>query len=191
MSTVFSLQAHILKATFPYSEHRRIPNFHHTPDLGFGMLLYFSSMWREWFGQWIFAWCENNIPKTLVCLSRFGLGLGTEFVAVSIGLSWFSRRAFSKISALEGTCALHRRHRTPQVSSHSPHILRYHRAPERASHATKIFVFGTRNWFYNCFVSTVFFLLFLTHLKPLEFHIRSHSMQIWFFWAHGWFFHES
>ena len=133
----FSLQAHILKATFPYSEHRRIPNFHHTPDLGFGMLLYFSSMWREWFGQWIFAWCENNIQKTLVCLSRFGLGLGTEFVAVSIGLSRFSRRAFSKTSTLEGTCALHRRHRTPQVSSHSPHILRYHRAPERASHATK------------------------------------------------------
>ena len=29
----------ILKATFPYSENLRIPCFHRTPDLGFGMLL--------------------------------------------------------------------------------------------------------------------------------------------------------
>ena len=30
----------ILKATFPYSENLRIPCFHRTPDLGFGMLLW-------------------------------------------------------------------------------------------------------------------------------------------------------
>jgi hypothetical protein len=28
-----------LEATFPYSENLRIPCFHRTPDLGFGMLL--------------------------------------------------------------------------------------------------------------------------------------------------------
>jgi len=31
--------ATVLKATFPYSENLRIPCFHRTPDLGFGMLL--------------------------------------------------------------------------------------------------------------------------------------------------------
>ena len=31
---------YILKATFPYSENLRIPCFHRTPDLGFGMLLW-------------------------------------------------------------------------------------------------------------------------------------------------------
>ena len=74
------------------------PNVHRTPDLGFGMLLYFSLMWREWLGQSNVAWCENS-NKNLVCLSRFGLGLGIlnfwPFVLARPDL------------------------RTPQVSSHS------------------------------------------------------------------------
>ena len=50
LNTVLSLSI-ILQATFPYSENLRIPCFHRTPDLGFGMLLWsdrhFSSIWRE------------------------------------------------------------------------------------------------------------------------------------------------
>ena len=34
-----NIRTTILKATFPYSENLRIPCFHRTPDLGFGMLL--------------------------------------------------------------------------------------------------------------------------------------------------------
>jgi len=33
------LAYNLLEATFPYSENLRIPCFHRTPDLGFGMLL--------------------------------------------------------------------------------------------------------------------------------------------------------
>ena len=40
MYEVFMCQITIvLEATFPYSENLRIPCFHRTPDLGFGMLL--------------------------------------------------------------------------------------------------------------------------------------------------------
>ena len=168
MSAVFFLQTHILKAIFPYSENRRNQIFIILQT--WVLVCYFISAQCEGNGlaSEFLHGVKTDIPKkTLVCLSRFGLGLGTKFLAVSIGLSWFSRRAFSKISALEGTCALHRRHRTPQVSSHSPHILRYHRAPERASHATKS-SYSEREIDFTCFfVSLTCGVLFLV-LYPLR-----------------------
>ena len=133
------------------------------------------------------------MQKKLMCLSRFGLGLGVEFLAVSIGLS---RHAYSKNSALEKDL------RTPQVSSHStqvsshsPHILRNHRTPERASHTIKSSYSGGERDFTFFPPRQVFFFLFFifqlkcpgitffgiwgrwrSHLKRLKFHIRSHSM---------------
>ena len=47
--------------------------------------------------QQSFAWCEKRIQTSLVCPSRFGLGLGIECLAIGIGVS---RPAYSKINAL-------------------------------------------------------------------------------------------
>ena len=140
-----------------------------------------------------FCMVWNRMQKKLMCLSRFGLGLEVEFLAVSIGLS---RHAYSKNSALEKDL------RTPQVSSHStqvsshsPHILRNHRTPERASHTIKSSYSGGERDFTFFPPRQVFFFLFFifqlkcpgitffgiwgrwrSHLKRLKFHIRSHSM---------------
>ena len=164
-----------LKATFPYWENCRIPSFHRTPDLGS-----FISAQRA--GNGLASESLHGVKqngKKLVCLSRFGLGLGIEFSAVSIGLS---RHAYFK------NCSLEKDLRT-QASSHSPHIPRNHRTPERASHTIRCW-----KWFYLFSASTDFFLVFLfhlkcpgikffgiwgrwrSHLKRRQFHIRSHSM---------------
>ena len=131
-------------------------------------------------------------------------GCASEAFAVEvwagIGNWTFSRlyrHAYSKINALGMDL------RTPQVSSHSPHRLRNHRAPERAPHTTKSsysgreidFIFFPSQQVFcllklKRFGITYFWTMGKMEFPPetfLEFHMRSHPMQICLFWAHRWF----
>ena len=100
-------------------------------------------MWSEWFGQWIFTWCESRID-TLVCLSRFGWDWKLIFWPSLSAIPY----AYSKINAFG------RDLRSPQASSHSTSVIASITHTQKSSHSRtiirtgiayhKMFAFGTR-----------------------------------------------
>jgi len=82
----------VLEATFPYSENLRIPCFHRTPDLGFGMLLLIGISAQSGGNSWATANPLNAppqlsipyvVPKQLWTLSELKAALIRKFLHLS------------------------------------------------------------------------------------------------------------
>ena len=111
-----------------------------------------------WPVEFYLVWNQNTKNW---CVCR-GLGWDWELNFWSSLLAFLGTHT-QEITHLRRTCALHRRHRTPQVSSHSPHILRNHRSPEQVSHTIKSSYSESESdfTFFSAFTVTVFpFFLF-------------------------------
>ena len=96
----------ILEATFPYSENLRIPCFHRTPNLGFGMLYFdrhFSSIWREQLGHGESTECPSTAFYPL-CRSKAAVDVGWIEGCFDKGVSSFvyrRRTGLSKVTFLK------------------------------------------------------------------------------------------
>ena len=109
-----------------------MPNAHHTPDLGAGMLLYFSSIEKMAWPVIFLVHDEKAKCKRPVCRG-FGLGFGVEFLSVSTGLSrqaYQLRLSWKGPAHSTGVIALHRCHRIRHTYSEIIALQNGYRIPQ-------------------------------------------------------------